>query len=549
MRMSIAGLVSSLALLLISCSDYNLTLKPESVEPGIIAPEIDVTPLEHEFGNLNATGDVGTITLSIENIGNDTLMLHNVSLVNGVPEFTLSALAQSELEPDESTDIIVQYDPSTYESNYEEVSILSNDEDEPEVIVPLNGAGDAPVIQVTPLHHDFGTVLVGCDDGLEVLIENIGNVNLNIDDLQYYASLPVDFEIDDYEASEGPLPWVLAPGQKASVNVGYTPLDIIYDGAWLEVMSDDPITPIAVAEQEAMGDYEAWITDSFTQDEEVSVDILFVVDNSGSMSANQTNLQNNFGDFIAVFGAAGVDYHIALITTDDATFVGSVITSASPDPITEFNDQVDLIGYHGSAYEKGLWYSYVATDVGGDAAPGSATGFFRSSAKLVVVYVSDEPDSSHGTHGHGGSSSMATSDYSSHLISLKSSSDLVVAHAVAGDYPSGCSTNGGAQFGDGYYDVVNDLGGTFMSICADDWSITMDTLATESIAMLAFPLSDAPIENTITVEIDSVISSDWMYDSAANSITFTVAPPEGSAIEITYAIWAECADEETDTGN
>jgi hypothetical protein len=144
---------------------------------------------------------------------------------------------------------------------------------------------------------------------------------------------------------------------------------------------------------------------------------------------------------------------------------------------------------------------------------------------------------------------MTPSDYSSSLLSLKSSSDLVVAHAVAGDSPSGCTTNGGAQFGDGYYDVVGDLGGTFMSICAADWSVTMDTLARDSIALLAFPLSDTPIEDTITITLDGVATSDWTYDSTANSITFTVAPAEGSAIEITYAIWAECADEETDTGS
>ena len=135
---------------------------------------------------------------------------------------------------------------------------------------------------------------------------------------------------------------------------------------------------------------------------------------------------------------------------------------------------------------------------------------------------------------------MTPSDHSAHLLSLKSSSDLVVAHAVAGDYPSGCSTNGGAQFGDGYYDVVSDLSGTFMSICAADWSVTMDTLARDSMAIMSFPLSDVPIEDTISVSVDSTSSADWTYDSSANSITFTVAPSDGSSIDIEYAIYAEC---------
>ena len=183
-------------------------------------------------------------------------------------------------------------------------------------------------------------------------------------------------------------------------------------------------------------------------------------------------------------------------------------------------------------------YSYQSTSSGGDAAAGSATSFFREAAKLVVVYVSDEADGSSSS-----SSSMSPSDYSAHLLSLKSSPEMVVAHAVAGDYPSGCSTNGGATFGDGYHDVVTDLGGTFMSICADDWSVTMDTLARESMAMVSFILTDYPIEDTITVTVDGYVSTDWSYDSSLNSIVFSIAPSDGSMIEIEYAIWPECDEE------
>jgi hypothetical protein len=204
-------------------------------------------------------------------------------------------------------------------------------------------------------------------------------------------------------------------------------------------------------------------------------------------------------------------------------------------PITEFNNQIDSIGTRGSAHEKGLWYAYESTTTG-DASPGSSTGFQRSSARLVVVYVSDEPDFSDHAYSGGGSTTMTPSDYSASLLSLKTSSSLVIAHAIAGDYPSGCTTNGGAQFGEGYYDVVNDLGGTFMSICASDWSGTMDTLARDSLAQVAFALSDTPIEDTIEVTVDGIISSDWSYEASSNTVIFTVSPPDGSAIDISYGI-------------
>ena len=528
--------------LTIGCSsDYGITPESEKPSPGIIAPEIEVDPTEHDFGALNAGYETHDIIVTIENIGNGDLDLTDIYLNRGDTNFSLTTTPTGIVESSQNVELVVEYSPGTYEFNNDTIVILSNDEDEPITYVYLDGSGDAPIIHVTPSTYDFGTVYIGCDDALGILIENYGNADLEITDLEYFASLPVDFSIEDYETEEGPLPWTLTPSDSIHLKIDYTPLDVLDDGAWVEITSSDPATPVAFSEHEGIGDYEAWITDSFTgEDGGIAVDILFVVDNSGSMSGNQTSLKNNFDDFIAVFVSAGVDYHVALITTDQSEFVGNVITSADTDPITEFGDQIDLIGYHGSAHEKGLWYSYESTSSGGDAASGSSTGFFRSSAKLVVVYISDEPDFSHSTSGGGGSTSMSHSDYSAHLLSLKSSSDLIAAHAVIGDYPSGCSTNGGATFGDGYYDVVNDLGGTLMSICADDWSVTMETLATDSMAIVNFPLSDYPIEESIEVEIDGVASTDWIYDSSVNSVTFTVAPADGSAIDITYAILANC---------
>ncbi|MAG24306.1 hypothetical protein CMI47_01890 [Candidatus Pacearchaeota archaeon] len=529
------SIVASLCLIFfVGCSDYNLSLIPEETEPPVLAPEIDVTPAEHGFGAIDANGYGDQIIISISNIGNDTLTLDGVSLVNGDSTFTLSALPVSSLEPWESTDLAVTYNPDTYETNSDIVSILSNDEDEPDTWIPVGGSGDAPVIEITPEYYDFGSVFLGCDDTLEVVIGNVGNVSLEISDVEYFASLPADFGLGEYEAEHGPLPWTMTPGETISLDVLYMPLDIYDDSAYIEVVSSDPLNPIVTADHDGLGDYESYVTDNFEQDGMAITDILFVIDNSGSMWSNQLNFKNNFDSFIAVFSSAGVDYQIAFITTDDENFVdGAIVTSASTDPITEVGDIIDNIGTTGSAMEKGLYYSYLATQPGADAGIGST--FLRSDAKLAIIYVSDEPD--------GSSAYVTPSEVSSHLGTLKSSSSMVAAHAVAGDYPSGCSTNGGAQFGDGYYDVVNDLGGTFMSICASDWGTQMDTLARESMALMDFPLSGEPIEDTIEVLVDGSVSTDWTYSSTSNSVTFTIAPADGSLIDISYAVWADCSED------
>lgn len=525
------GILFILLATLCGCSDYKLTVVP--TDP---SPDIAVTPVGHSFGALDAAGTGADVLISISNVGTDTLNLYNVSLVNADSVFSLSPLLVSSLEPGEATEITASYDPGTYEVNLNVVRIESNDKDEQVTLVPLDGSGDAPVIVVSPEYYDFGSMYLGCDDTLDVFIENAGNVNLEVSDIEYFASLPADFGLEDYSSSYGPLPWIIPPGGFISLEVGYTPLDTQDDSAYIEVTSNDPESPIATAGQDGLGDYESYIIDHFEQDGSSIADILFVIDNSGSMGSNQTNFKNNIDSFIAVFSAAGVDYQIGFITTDNENLVnGAIVTSSSADPVAEVNAIVDSIGTSGSPTERGLHYSYLATQPGADAGIGSA--FLRADARLVVIYVSDEPDFS--------SAYVSATEVSNHFLSLKASSGQVVAHAVAGDYPSGCSANGGAQFGDGYYDVVNNLSGTFMSICASDFGAQMDTLARESMALMSFNLSGSPVEETIEVYVDGVLGTDWMYDSVENSIIFTAAPSDGSLIEVFYAVWAECSDNDT----
>jgi len=531
------GIIAAFLFLSLGCSDYKISKVSPDNEPGVLVPEIEVSPTHHSFGALSAGSEVQDVVIKIENIGNGDLDVSSVYMHNGNSNFTIASLPGGTIGSLDHADLVVSYSPGTYETNFETISILSNDEDEPVVNVTLDGSGDAPVITITPDYHDFGNIYLGCQDTLEVEVGNVGNSNLIISDIEFFSSIPVDFAFHDYALDWGALPIVIPPGDTIDLLVDYIPLDIFDDAAYIEITSNDPATPDAYADQDGLGDIESWASDTFTQDGTVDVDILFVIDNSGSMGSNQTNIKNNFDTFINAFALAGVSYQIALITTDDSEFVGDIITNTTPDPIAEFNNQIDSIGTTGSAYEKGLWFAYESTTTG-DAAPGSTTGFFRTDSRLVVVYVSDEPDWSHQTYGSGGSTTMVSSDYSSSLLSLKSSSDLVVAHAIAGDYPSGCSTNGSAQFGDGYYDVVTDLGGTFMSICASDWSTTMDTLARESLSQLGFALSGYPIEDTIEVYVDGSVSTDWTYDAASNMVIFNAAPADGSSVDISYGIWS-----------
>lgn len=65
------------------------------------------------------------------------------------------------------------------------------------------------------------------------------------------------------------------------------------------------------------------------------VDILWVVDGSGTMANHQANLANNFGTFINQFVDKGFDYHMAITSTDawlrEANYNGGACSS-NPNP-------------------------------------------------------------------------------------------------------------------------------------------------------------------------------------------------------------------------
>ncbi len=522
------------AAILLGCSDYELNPKVEEI-PIIEAPNIQVTPSTLNFGHLDAgTGESKFQIVTITNIGNEDLHLSQVALDTADLVYTITPPHLTTLKPDQATRVTVTYIPRTYESNSNQIIISSNDPADSIVTVPIIGQSSAPVVEIDPLYYDFGTTYIGCYADTIVNISNVGDSNLIISDIQYYVSYPPELSIEIDTTTHGPFPWTLEPNEIRKVTIYHEPWDIQEDSGFVEVHSSDPATPIAVSNQEAFGSYYAWNSDFYEQEEVANADILFVIDNSCSMHSHQTNLINNFSSFISVFANSGVDYQIAFITTDNENFVdGKIIKSTDSDPIGDVSDIIARISITGHGLERGLWESYEATQTGADAGIGSA--FLRTDSRLVIIYLSDERD------GSTTYSAMTPTDYANHLLTLKPLADQLSVNAVAGDHPSGCSPPY-AQHGAGYYEVVQQLGGTFMSICATDYGLQMDTLARDSILRSAFELSDTPIEGSINVTVDGYVTSAWTYDATENAVYFdaSAVPATASEIYIDYAVLAEC---------
>jgi hypothetical protein len=142
------------------------------------------------------------------------------------------------------------------------------------------------------------------------------------------------------------------------------------------------------------------ITDSFNQNENgTKLDILWVIDDSGSMADEQQALGANFEAFIKEFVNKGIDFQMAVTTTDTSRGRAGKVYKDSMERLTSdklkedknqfMEDFANLVkvGTRGSGYEKGIQASEVFSDR-------FSNSWMRKDAYFTIVYMSDEEDQS-----------------------------------------------------------------------------------------------------------------------------------------------------------
>ena len=330
------------------------------------------------------------------------------------------------------------------------------------------------------------------------------------------------------------LPWTLLPQEEIDFLVSYIPSNVGIDQSQVVIKGSDPQTPEIITTQVGIGDVEHWYSEQWQQEEVAILDILWVVDDSGSMLPFQQSLASNTSAFINTFITSGADFHMGVITTTWYNF-SSFVDTSTPNAASALAQQL-LIGTSGSGNEKGIENAKLALSIG-SAMPGET--FFREDATLVVIFVSDEPDHSTGP----------LTNYINFFDSLKPSGKFLPI-GVIGDVPGGCKISYGtgtraAEEGMGYWDLINYYGGSWYSICALDWGDQLQDMADLISGRRSFTLGKPdPIEDTIEVKVNGQVTEDWIYDANTNSVIFDGdhIPNEGQTILIDYAVWG-CGSE------
>ena len=274
-----------------------------------------------------------------------------------------------------------------------------------------------------------------------------------------------------------------------------------------------------------------WADESFTQNSEESkkLDIMWVIDNSGSMGDEQASLANNFELFISDFITRNVDFKMGITTTDTSSQGGgyafgnslSALTSVAAQSnenqfISDFQRLVQ-VGTRGSGNERGLQASESFLNR-------YQQSWMREDAYLVVVYVSDEEDQSPKTK----------EEYLARLLASKQSAGYVKAYSIVNTQP--CQSGNGLTCGfERYAYPANQTAGSVADI-KENFAAVLQDMSDSIINLLdTFPLAHDPILASVEVRVNGVIQANgWTVENRQLKFNAGSVPAVGATVQVRY---------------
>lgn len=263
------------------------------------------------------------------------------------------------------------------------------------------------------------------------------------------------------------------------------------------------------------------------------LDIVWVIDNSGSMADEQASLGTNFNAFIDSFIKKNVDFKMAITTTDTSKesrkgkIVGESdkkLTSAKAKANEaqfkkDFKDLVK-VGTGGSGYEKGLEASEGFIEK-------HASSFLRKDAYLAVVILSDEEDQS----------PKSVKQYTDYMKSVKNEAGLVKVYSIVDVGLTNANAPAGTTAGYYRYKEASEQSAGLVADIRDSFYRTLEDMGEQIIKLLdSFALANDPVPGTLKVYVNGVEVKSYAFDAATRSIKFDSnnLPPVGAEIKVTY---------------
>lgn len=327
------------------------------------------------------------------------------------------------------------------------------------------------------------------------------------------------------------------------------------------------------------------------------LDVLFVVDNSGSMDNFQQQLVNNFSSFIDRFITKGYDFKIAVTTSEAYRYQQLALTGncasfceesrvqfrrgsvSQPYVIDKKNYDLSTtngknllksdfianahMGTDGSGDERAFSSFISALNYGTnlDGSPSPNKNFHRPDAFLAIVIISDEEDFSQ--TGVGGLNESYSNPNLIPVAQFKTSLETFTGGQSGTDFtvstisildqacldildPNNISNPGsaiGRKIGTRYKQLADLTGGTKNSLCQPfDTSLDNISDSIEGLSEASFVLTKAPVVASIRLLVNGVLvpksdTDGWSYTASTKTVKIngsTYKPSLGASIKLNF---------------
>ena len=270
------------------------------------------------------------------------------------------------------------------------------------------------------------------------------------------------------------------------------------------------------------------------------IDVLFVLDNSGSMNTIQKNVIQNSGIFLEQFAKQSfIDWKIGLISTDreevpylgfDSPFDSTLITPNDPlsfdRTVLTFQNAVSRLGTVGSASEYVFYNIKRVFDIYDGK---FKSGFLRKNSHLVVIMITDEEEQSKTNFGKQYEVPTFLQTLSGYISNGKI---LRFYGALSRKDLAGCTSPGdqGTYAGSPFEAIINMTNGFNISACVAFGS-DLAKIGKDIASLVGLPsllLKQRPVADTIKIfykdkellpgRKDS--GGIWFYEEYTNTINF-----------------------------
>ena len=259
--------------------------------------------------------DIAVASLTIESIGSADLEVVSV-LVEGAGFSTASSFPMK-LDPGNAAAVYIEY-TGVSDADTGTATVISNDPDSGEIVVPLSGTFAGPQLLIEPEALNFETQLMDCDDTEHFTLTNIGTETLTLDEVL------LEDDSGAFSLVELPQQWSLEPLASQTVEIGFSPGS---SGDFVSIMHVRSNDPRGAQEADVVGFGDALgqcaaLELSFIVEYE-KADIAFLLDTTTSMGAMAGAIASEFGDIATTLNGEISDVTFGVGIFKDYSFGGT----------------------------------------------------------------------------------------------------------------------------------------------------------------------------------------------------------------------------------